>query len=95
MKQIVLSLKSKMRFRRWTRKAYAIFASLQSCISIGAIAIPIIKKSLTETSILFFDLFNNNDIEDDQETLLEDILEYNLVVVSTDSDIYTNTNLHQ
>lgn len=70
-----LNKTSSIRFRRWTRKNYAIFASLHKVISIGSIVISIcnqsVKKIKQQISLDSFfgestDLTQENDLTHDE-----------------------------
>lgn len=39
-----------LRFRRWSRKSYAVFASLNKVVSIGSLVVSVADKSLLKTA---------------------------------------------
>ncbi|VBB46072.1 hypothetical protein TRIP_D380047 [uncultured Paludibacter sp.] len=64
---------SSIRFRRWNRKNYAVFASLHKIISIGKVVGGICDKSLKKSKSRIFELFFNEKQfnTENQETELE------------------------
>lgn len=88
-----------IRFRRWTRKNYAVFASLHKTISIGNVVINIcnqaLKKIKQQNTSLHFDFERFSDIVESNKTIDEVILEYQLVASSTvtTGETYQNTSL--
>ena len=52
MKQVLLHRISMLRFRRWSRKAYAVFCSLGKHVTIGCVSKGIAEASLSKTVCL-------------------------------------------
>ncbi len=80
-----------LRFRRWSRNAYAVFFSLGKCISIGSLKKSISDASLPKTKVAIFNPTLSNDKEpksdelDDSDLLLflMDFLNLNILQAST------------
>lgn len=80
------------RFRRWSRKSYAIFASLHKAVTIGQLIVSICDKSLEKLRNRIFeasfnDLFNNNNEEDENELLSTTLEIQILTAINASSDI--------
>ena len=58
MKKQHTSFSSSLRFRRWSRKAYAVFVSIQHNVTIGALQIHLIERLQTKNQINETDLLN-------------------------------------
>lgn len=94
-KQLVNSTKS-IRFRRWTRKSYAIFAGLNKVISIGKIKAGICDRTSLKTNSLsvidaifvsnLLKTFDEN--EETEELLFENFLQANLQALTMDVPVY-------
>ncbi len=87
MNKISIHNQNYIRFKRWSRKNYAVFAGLNKVISIGKIAVEICEKSLQKTfsNISEFLAFNkeNNDSELDEDNLKFQTNEIQLLAVNT------------
>lgn len=86
-----------IRFKRWSRKSYAVFAGIHKVISIGALSAVISEKSLkkVKSGALSF-LFFNNELfhsENDEAELEFSLNEIQLAVISTPA--ISNVNCHQ
>ena len=66
-----LNIKSSFRFRRWSRKAYAVFASLGKAISIGNLSVDMAGATLFRSIDLIKRIFFG---EPEKEELAEDEL---------------------
>ncbi len=99
MKRNALSRLLNLRFRRWTRKAYAVFATLKSAVSIGTITIPMVKISFDKSISLLLDKWSFDTLTDEKEkteALLEEQLEYSCILLATKNDAAARyfTNIH-
>lgn len=56
-----------IRFRRWSRKAYAVFASLGKSISIGNLSVHMAGESLFR-NVALIRLFISNQLEKEEDT---------------------------
>ncbi len=43
-----------IRFRRWSRSSYALFAAVKSVVSIGSLAVDIVNQALLKTNSVAF-----------------------------------------
>lgn len=95
------SINHTFRFKRWSRKNFAIFAALHKVISIGKISVAICEKSLekTKTWISNF-LFQNDDVltpenEDNQDELAWNEIQFISTLIPTIANIKSfDKNLH-
>ena len=87
MNKISIHNQNFIRFKRWSRKNYAVFAGLNKIISIGKITVEICEKSLQKTfsNITEFLTFNkeSNDSELDENNFNCQINELQLLAVNT------------
>lgn len=64
-----------LRFRRWSRKAWAVFASLGQVVTIGSLRVPVSEQSLTKAnSMTGMRLTERDDEQEDEEELQEIVL---------------------
>jgi hypothetical protein len=82
-------------FSQWSRKSYAVFASLKKVVSIGHLSIDICKSSLLKSATLIrllntFSADNSDTDEYDINELLENasLLLAELPLISAKNDIY-------
>ncbi len=93
-KTTLYSIQSGLRFRRWSRVKYAMFASLGVCVSIGVVSNNIAEKSVSKTSKIIAEFIESfSTTESDQN---DDSLEYALftkqlqeILISENSSDYT------
>lgn len=76
-----------LRFRRWSRKNYAVFASLKFCVTIGCLANSITEKSLTKAKNYLTQSYSNSSTIDHKESdvsiVVENILEqYQEIIIN-------------
>lgn len=71
------------RFRRWSRKAYAVFASLNKSISIGSLSVDMASATLFKSiqRINSF-LFEETETEQGEEAELSALLSENIVLAN-------------
>ncbi len=70
-----------LRFRRWSRNAYAVFFSLGKCISIGNLKKSIVEASLPKgITVIFSTIFSQV-----KENILEEIDDFDLLLSLIDS----------
>lgn len=76
-----------IRFKRWNRKNYAVFAGLNKVISIGKITVEICEKSLQKTFSNIFEFleFNKefNDLEIDENNIKSQTTDIQLLTVNS------------
>jgi len=66
---------SKFRFRRWSRKAWAVFASLKRVISIGNLALQMVPGTIMLERIpAFFSISNDEEDDSDGSELPLDVI---------------------
>lgn len=88
-------IKQKIVFRKWSRKAYALFASVGKEVVIGRTSAAISDKSLTKnTSSFHKSIITNGDSNNVQDTCLDDEDRLFNALLSEDISIYLNV-LHK
>jgi len=83
MKRIQQSKNITLRFRRWSRAAYAVFVSLSCAVTIGVLAFTVGEKSLHKSAYICV-CTSNNECEAGvlcEEDLLDDVAEEKLAAV--------------
>lgn len=94
-KQQINSVKD-IRFRRWTRKSYAVFAGLNKVISIGKVKAGICDRTSLKTNSLLVAnaVFAGNllktfdEAEEAEDLLFDNLLQTNLQVLAIDIPVY-------
>lgn len=72
MKTIEIQKAKSIRFRRWSRVGYAVFCSLTCCVTIGALSVSVLDKTLQKSvGTSSFSLLVNNSESDLPEKLKE------------------------
>lgn len=67
-----LQQSNSLRFRRWSRRAWAVFASLGREVTIGALRVPVSEQSLVKSDgVIAICLTERDTIEEEDEELLE------------------------
>ena len=67
-----LQQSNSLRFRRWSRRAWAVFASLGREVTIGALRVPVSEQSLVKADgMIGIHLTERDTIEEEDEELLE------------------------
>lgn len=84
MNQIVAHKSHSLRFRRWSRKAYAVFASLRRAVTIGSLKIHMAAgaffRNIIESLLSFFSI-ENKDERDPDKLVPVDVQQVELVSV--------------
>lgn len=93
-KNHLIQSSNEVRFRRWTRKNYAIFAGLNKIISIGRLALSICettfaKAKLTslESGISVSDFATDVKAKEEKELVIQELLfeQNNIITISADA----------
>ncbi len=91
-----------IRFRRWTRKSYAVFAGLNKVISIGKVKAGICDRTSLKTNSLsvvnaVFEgnlLKTCNETEKAEDLLFDNLLQTNLQISAVDVPVYGLKNFY-
>ena len=90
-----------LRFRRWSRRAWAVFASLGREVTIGTLRVQVTEKALEKTGRELMLMNEGKDLQPDEEEEIEEIclpefeciaIRPALVPAGSDFNINCNTN---